>query len=181
LDANCVEWTTTSPHKYCNDDRLDPPSLLPSRLQTSFQSIPWCKYPNRKINLLPSFCSLICVNIVGSMPGHHYAIALQNLGLQHPQLGAESHDTGTRNLGQPFVARIGNHFEQFIDTLASDRRDDPELGKMKRIALITAVCWRMKRWRVRCSIRVSTNRMLALVTASQMASASAASFFCRLT
>ena len=28
---------------------------------------------------------------------------------------------------------------------------------------------------------VGTNRMLALVTASQMASASAASFFCRLT
>src|SRR5206468_8982346 len=40
------------------------------------------------------------------------------------------------------------------------------------MALITEVCWRMKRWRVRWSIRqlccsgvlVSTNRMLALVT-----------------
>src|SRR5258708_12672330 len=58
-----------------------------------------------------------------------------------------------------------------------------------RIALITAVCWRMNRWRVRWSIRqlccsgvlVSTNRMFALVTASQMASASAASFLCRFT
>ena len=47
----------------------------------------------------------------------------------------------------------------------------------------------MNRWRVRWSIKqlccsgvlVSTNRMGALVTASQMASASAASFFCRLT
>src|SRR6202012_3514690 len=46
----------------------------------------------------------------------------------------------------------------------------------------------MKRWRVRCSTRplccsrvlVGTNRMVALVTASQIASASAASFFCRL-
>ena len=42
---------------------------------------------------------------------------------------------------------------------------------------------------MRCSIKqlccsavlVSTNRILALVTASQMASASVASFFCRLT
>jgi hypothetical protein len=46
----------------------------------------------------------------------------------------------------------------------------------------------MNRWRVRWSIRqlcrsgvlVSTNRMLALVTASQIASASAASFLCHL-
>src|SRR5258705_6499095 len=46
----------------------------------------------------------------------------------------------------------------------------------------------MNRWRARCSSRplccpevlVGTNRMLALVTASQMASASVASFFCRL-
>src|SRR6476620_409618 len=46
----------------------------------------------------------------------------------------------------------------------------------------------MNRWRVRWSTKplccsgvlVGTNRMLALVTASQMASASAASFFCRL-
>ena len=32
--------------------------------------------------------------------------------------------------GQPFVVRIGSDFEQLIDTLASDRRDDPERGKM---------------------------------------------------
>src|SRR6266404_5383008 len=46
----------------------------------------------------------------------------------------------------------------------------------------------MNRWRARWSTRplccsgvlVGTKRMLALVTASQMASASAASFFCRL-
>src|SRR4029434_3564625 len=53
---------------------------------------------------------------------------------------------------------------------------------------MTAVCWRMKRWRARCSIRqlccstvlVGTNRMLGRVTASQIASASVLSFFCRL-
>src|SRR4029078_9181880 len=65
----------------------------------------------------------------------------------------------------------------------------PNSARGARIALITAVCWRMNRWRVRWSIRqlccsgvlVGTNRILALVTASQMASASVASFFCRLT
>ena len=50
--------------------------------------------------------------------------------LQHPQLGAESQGTGTCNLGQPFVARIGNDFEQFIDTLAPDRRNDTKFGKV---------------------------------------------------
>src|SRR2546422_183313 len=65
----------------------------------------------------------------------------------------------------------------------------PNSARWARIALITAVCCRMNRWRVRWSIRqlccsgvlVSTNRMFALVTASQIASASAASFFCRFT
>jgi len=55
--------------------------------------------------------------------------------------------------------------------------------------LIIAVCCRMNRCRVRCSVRqlccsgvlVGTNRMFGLVTASQIASASVESFFCRLT
>jgi hypothetical protein len=57
------------------------------------------------------------------------------------------------------------------------------------MALITEVCWRMNKLRVRCSVKqlccsgvlVATNRMLALVTASQIASASTASFLCRFT
>ncbi len=73
--------------------------------------------------------------------------------------------------------------------LRPTRATIPNSARWARIALITAVCWRIKRWRVRWSIRqlccsgvlVATNRMFALVTASQMASASAASFFCRLT
>ena len=60
---------------------------------------------------------------------------------------------------------------QFLDTSAPDRRAD-------QIA-ITEVCCRMNRWRVRWSIRplccldvlVGTNLILALVTASQIASA----------
>jgi hypothetical protein len=41
------------------------------------------------------------------MPSHDHAVELQNLHLKHPQLGAESRDTGARDLGQPLVARIG--------------------------------------------------------------------------
>jgi hypothetical protein len=105
------------------------------------------------------------------------------------QLGAERRDTHARNLRQPFVFWIGDDPEQLLDTIAPNRRDNPELCKMGADRIDPAVCWRMKRWRVRWSIRplccsgvlVATNRIFALVTASQMASASAASFFCRLT
>src|SRR5262249_5357720 len=65
----------------------------------------------------------------------------------------------------------------------------PNSARWARIALITEVCWRTNKCRVRWSTRplccsgvlVATNRMLALLTASQIASASVASFFCRLT
>ena len=57
------------------------------------------------------------------------------------------------------------------------------------MALISDVCCFRKSCRVRWSTRtdcwsvvfVSTNRMLGAVTASQIASASVASFFCRFT
>jgi signal transduction histidine kinase len=65
----------------------------------------------------------------------------------------------------------------------------PNSARWARITLITAVCWRMNKCRVRWSVRqlccsgvlVATNRIVDLVTASQIASASVASFFCRLT
>ena len=61
-------------------------------------------------------------------------------------------------------------------------------ARWARIALITEVCWRMNRWRVRWS----TSRFVARASWSartdigprdrfQIASASAISFFCRLT
>ena len=69
----------------------------------------------------------------GSMPSHDHTIELQveDLCLQHLQLGAESGDTGAGNLGQPLVTCIGSDAEQLLDTIAgSDRRDDPDLCKM---------------------------------------------------
>src|SRR5580704_1303526 len=45
--------------------------------------------------------------LVGSVPGHDQTIELQDLSLQRPQLGAESNDTGTGNVGQSLVTCIG--------------------------------------------------------------------------
>src|SRR6266581_4106593 len=68
--------------------------------------------------------------LIGSVPSHDQAVELQDLGLQHPQLGAESGETPPRNLGYAFVTGIGDNIEQCLDPIASDRRDDAELGKM---------------------------------------------------
>ena len=81
----------------------------------------------------------------------------------------------------PVCHSLGDDPKQFLDTIASDRRTIPNSARWTRIALIIAVCSRIYRWHMRSSIRplccsgvfVSTKRMFALVTASQMASASA--------
>jgi hypothetical protein len=81
------------------------------------------------------------------------------------------------------VARLGDRCSNPANA------PQPADSAARAIALITEVCCRMNRWRVRWSISplccsgvlIGTNRILVLVTASQMASASAASFFCRLT
>ena len=65
------------------------------------------------------------------------------------------------NLGQPLIICIGSNPEQLLDTLASDRRDDPKLCKISADGI--------------------DHRMFGLVTASQIASASVASFLCRFT
>jgi len=68
---------------------------------------------------------------MGSLPSHDPAVKLQDLGFQHPQLNTESSKTLARHLGQPAVARIGNDLEQIHDTIPSNPRYDPELGKMR--------------------------------------------------
>src|SRR6266705_898595 len=68
---------------------------------------------------------------IGSMPGHDPAIEVENLRLQRLQLSAESRDTGAGKLGQPLVLCISDDSEQLFDTVASDRCDDAELGKMR--------------------------------------------------
>ena len=68
----------------------------------------------------------------GSVPSPDHTIELQDLQcLQRPQLGTESGNTRTgKFLGQPLIICIGSNPEQLLDTLASDRRDDPKLCKM---------------------------------------------------
>ena len=70
------------------------------------------------------------------MPGNNYAVKLQNLRLQHPQLYAKSCDTSPCNLGQPAAAeqRVPGHTEiiEYEDengrwhTGTSAGRDRPE-------------------------------------------------------
>jgi hypothetical protein len=65
----------------------------------------------------------------GAMPGPDQAVELQNLRLQHPQVGAESGNTGTCDLRQSFVICVGNDAEQLLDTIASDRRAIPNSAR----------------------------------------------------
>jgi len=65
-----------------------------------------------------------------SAPSHDQTIKLQNLRLQHLQLGAESGDAGAGNLRQPLVTCIGDDPKQLLDTMAPDRCNDPELRKV---------------------------------------------------
>src|SRR5262249_31654826 len=87
--------------------------------------------------------------LVGSMPGHDHAVELQELCFQGSQLGAESHETGACNLGQSFVTCIGDDIEQCSIPLRPTGATMPNSARWARIALITAVCWRINRCRVR--------------------------------
>jgi hypothetical protein len=64
------------------------------------------------------------------MAANDASVELQDLGLQCPQLTAESSKTCAGHLGEPAVGWIGDHFQQLLDTPASDRGDNPELGKI---------------------------------------------------
>src|SRR5918994_4926402 len=68
--------------------------------------------------------------LVGPVPGDDHTVELQDLRLKRPQLSAERGETRAGDRGHPFVTWIGDHPKQLLDTIASDRRDDPELCKM---------------------------------------------------
>jgi hypothetical protein len=85
--------------------------------------------------------------LVGSVPGVDPTVELQDLRLEHPELGAERGETRTRNLGPATTASSSS------TPLRPTGASIPNSARWARIALITAVCWRMNRWRVRWSIR----------------------------
>ena len=85
--------------------------------------------------------------LVGSVPGVDPTVELQDLRLEHPELGAERDETRTRNLGHPFVTWIGDTASSSSTPLRPTGATIPNSARWARIALITAVCWRMNRWR----------------------------------
>ena len=87
--------------------------------------------------------------LAGPVPRHDHPVELHNLLLEAEELSTERRKARTGNLRHPLVARVGNDMQRFRDTFTPDRRDNAELGECARIELITAVCWRMNRWRVR--------------------------------
>src|SRR5260370_40787202 len=50
--------------------------------------------------------------------------------LEPAQLRSKSGETCADYLGNALVTWIGDDFEKFLDTIASDRGDNPELAKM---------------------------------------------------
>ena len=64
------------------------------------------------------------------MPGPDQPVELQYLLLDPPQLSPECRETRTSYLRNSLVVWIGYDIEQFLDTVAPNRRNDPELGKM---------------------------------------------------
>src|SRR5262249_38411454 len=87
--------------------------------------------------------------LVGSMPGRDHAVELQELCFQGSQLGAESHETGACNLGQSFVTCTATTLSSCSIPLRPTAATMPNSARWARIALITAVCWRINRCRVR--------------------------------
>src|SRR5262249_19521899 len=70
-------------------------------------------------------CRFIC-----PMPSHDAAVEGQYLGFQCHQLSAQGGNAGARYFGKPLIFDIGNDLQKLLDAVASNRRHDPELGKM---------------------------------------------------
>ena len=64
------------------------------------------------------------------MPGPDQLVELEYLLLDPLQLIPECRQTRTSYVRNSLVVRIGDDIKQFLDTVTTDRRNDPELGKM---------------------------------------------------
>ena len=65
------------------------------------------------------------------MPSHDHTVELQNLFLEPAQLSPKRRETRTDYHRYSLVTWISDDIEQFLNSLASDRSNDPELGKMR--------------------------------------------------
>jgi hypothetical protein len=101
-------------------------------------------------------------------------------------LAAQRGQACTHNVGHPFV---GNDTRQFLDTFARANQDSRaakrplhrtrHLFMRQQTSVINAIRAHLAEFGV--TAPVGRNLLLALPTASHIASASVASFFCRLT
>src|SRR5215470_8326631 len=64
------------------------------------------------------------------MPSDDAAVELQDLGLQRPQLTAQSNNARAYHFRKSVIGFIGYDSQQLLDAPAPDRSDDPELGKI---------------------------------------------------
>src|SRR5262245_3256213 len=111
-----------------------------------------------------------------------------NQRLQSLKLRCQYRQTCSSINGQAFIPLVRNGRQQLLDPFPTLRSCNTELSQMRK-ALITWVRCRSSRSRVRCCINrpccsadlTLTKRMVGRRTASQIASASAASFLLRLT
>src|SRR5262249_46547441 len=107
--------------------------------------------------------------------------------VERGELRGEASQRLARARGKALIALIGNHGSQFVDLLKATRRDDSEFRQVARKALTRMVRCRTKRSRTVCAtsaaccsaVLTSTKRMEGRRTASQTASASAASCLLR--
>jgi len=94
-----------------------------------------------------------------------------------------------RNVRHPLVGRIANNVEQLLDTIASHRGDNPKLGEMSADRIdhrgLLADEQMARTMEHQTALLLSGLGLdephVGSVTASQIASASVALFFCRLT
>ena len=136
----------------------------------------------------PGMASSRRLDLVGPMPCHDHAVELQDLRFDTLKLSSQQHEAAHGIFRQTLVVGISDHVQQVLDAVAADRRHDTEFGQVRADGIDQRVCCLMKiagcdAAPERCCsvVLISTNRMLGRVTASQIASASAASFFCRFT
>jgi hypothetical protein len=109
---------------------------------------------------------------------HDASIEFGDLCLQHPQLRTQS--------GNAVACGFRHAIEQLLDAIAPNWCHDAKLGQTSADRIDDRILLAREEVRVRWSIRqlcsdvlASTNRIFGRTTASQIASASAASFFCR--
>src|SRR5258705_7574913 len=115
----------------------------PGVSNTRYQS--GCQYRTDPGNVMKALARL-----VGPVPGHDHPIKLQDLLLEAKQLSAERGKARAGNLRHPSVA-LGSATtcSSSVTPLRPTGAIMPNSARCARIELITAVCWRMNRWRVR--------------------------------